>query len=69
VDLLLFGAARIHTERLVVPHPAIHERAFVLVPLLEIAPALRDPVTGEPYRASLDRLQTAGVSYFRAWDG
>jgi 2-amino-4-hydroxy-6-hydroxymethyldihydropteridine diphosphokinase len=40
LDLLLFGAARIDSDRLQVPHPRMHERAFVLVPLAEIAPHL-----------------------------
>jgi 2-amino-4-hydroxy-6-hydroxymethyldihydropteridine diphosphokinase len=40
LDLLLYGAARIASERLVVPHPRMRERAFVLVPLAEIAPQL-----------------------------
>lgn len=40
LDLLLFGAARIATPTLTVPHPRMHERAFVLKPLQEIAPEL-----------------------------
>ncbi|WP_332814524.1 2-amino-4-hydroxy-6-hydroxymethyldihydropteridine diphosphokinase [Ramlibacter sp.] len=43
LDLLLYGQARIASPRLVVPHPRMHERAFVLVPLAEIAPALVAP--------------------------
>ena len=38
LDLLLFGAAFIHSQRLEVPHPRMWARAFVLVPLAEIAP-------------------------------
>lgn len=40
LDLLLFGNTRMNTERLVLPHPRMLERAFVLVPLKEIAPFL-----------------------------
>ena len=40
LDVLLFGDARIQTPELTVPHPRMHERAFVLKPLLEIAPEL-----------------------------
>jgi 2-amino-4-hydroxy-6-hydroxymethyldihydropteridine diphosphokinase len=40
VDLLLYGAARIDSPALTVPHPRWQERAFVLLPLAEIAPAL-----------------------------
>ncbi|WBY00958.1 2-amino-4-hydroxy-6-hydroxymethyldihydropteridine diphosphokinase [Ramlibacter tataouinensis] len=43
LDLLLYGDARIASPRLVVPHPRMHERAFVLVPLAEIAPQLVAP--------------------------
>ena len=43
LDLLLFGSARIDGERLTVPHPRMTERAFVLVPLADIAPALVTP--------------------------
>ena len=38
LDLLLFGAGRIESAALIVPHPRMRERAFVLVPLAEIAP-------------------------------
>ncbi len=38
LDLLLYGSATIESSRLTVPHPRMHERAFVLVPLAEIAP-------------------------------
>ena len=41
LDLLSFGAETLRTERLTLPHPRMAERAFVLVPLAEIAPALR----------------------------
>jgi 2-amino-4-hydroxy-6-hydroxymethyldihydropteridine diphosphokinase len=40
LDLLLYGEARIDLPALTIPHPRMHERAFVLKPLLEIAPHL-----------------------------
>ncbi len=40
LDLLLYGQEQINTERLTVPHPRMHERAFVLVPLADLAPEL-----------------------------
>lgn len=46
LDLLLFGAARIQEADLVVPHPRMHERAFVLEPLTEIAPSAEIPGHG-----------------------
>jgi 2-amino-4-hydroxy-6-hydroxymethyldihydropteridine diphosphokinase len=44
LDLLLYGAARIDSAELTVPHPRMRERAFVLVPLAEVAPDLVAPV-------------------------
>lgn len=46
LDLLLFGDRRIDTPGLHVPHPRIAQRAFVLMPLAELAPALRIPDLG-----------------------
>ena len=46
LDLLLYGEARISTKDLVIPHPRMHERAFVLQPLLEIAPQLPFDLAG-----------------------
>ncbi len=46
LDLLLYGAERIHSPRLVVPHPRLHERAFALVPLADLDPDLVLPGHG-----------------------
>ncbi|WP_242106868.1 2-amino-4-hydroxy-6-hydroxymethyldihydropteridine diphosphokinase [Luteimonas aquatica] len=46
LDLLLYGEAAIDEPGLHVPHPHLHERAFVLVPLAEIAPQARIPGRG-----------------------
>ena len=46
LDLLLYGAQRIHSATLTVPHPRLHERAFVVRPLAEIAPDWQVPGTG-----------------------
>jgi 2-amino-4-hydroxy-6-hydroxymethyldihydropteridine diphosphokinase len=43
LDLLLHGEARMDTERLTLPHPRMHQRAFVLLPLQDLAPGLRLP--------------------------
>ncbi len=44
IDILLFGSSVVHTPQLDVPHPALHQRRFVLEPLAEIAPDVRHPV-------------------------
>jgi 2-amino-4-hydroxy-6-hydroxymethyldihydropteridine diphosphokinase len=46
LDLLLYGDQRIATPTLTVPHPRLHERAFVVRPLAEIAPELQIPGHG-----------------------
>jgi len=51
LDVLWIDGVAHVTERLVVPHPRLKERAFALVPMLEIAPDARDPRTGEAYVA------------------
>jgi 2-amino-4-hydroxy-6-hydroxymethyldihydropteridine diphosphokinase len=47
LDLLLYGARRIVTPVLTLPHPRMHERAFVLAPLAEIAPDLAQPLPAD----------------------
>jgi 2-amino-4-hydroxy-6-hydroxymethyldihydropteridine diphosphokinase len=47
VDLILFGDSTIDEPGLLVPHPRFRERRFVLEPLAEIAPDMKDPVTGK----------------------
>jgi len=60
LDLILFGDDVVDTERLIVPHPRFRERAFVLKPLAEIAPELRDPVTGKTVRELALAVRSGG---------
>ena len=55
-DLLMLGGERRATESLTLPHPRLWNRAFVLAPLAEIAPELRDPATGRTVAEMLERL-------------
>lgn len=59
LDMLLYGDEIIDTPGLQVPHPRMHERAFVLWPLAELAPGLEIPGRGpiEPLMAGLDDRQ------------
>jgi 2-amino-4-hydroxy-6-hydroxymethyldihydropteridine diphosphokinase len=56
IDILLFGNSIIKTKGLTIPHPAIHERRFVLEPLAEIAPEARHPVFKRSVRELRDDL-------------
>ncbi|MGH2721623.1 MAG: 2-amino-4-hydroxy-6-hydroxymethyldihydropteridine diphosphokinase [Actinomycetota bacterium] len=62
LDLLLYGDEMIDEEGLTVPHPELTHRAFVLVPLIEIAPFLDLP-SGEPLTAFCEK-DPAGVRRF-----
>lgn len=60
LDILFYGSEVVSEEGLVVPHPRLHERAFVLVPLAEIAPDLIHPVMKISVRDMLNGLKDAG---------
>jgi 2-amino-4-hydroxy-6-hydroxymethyldihydropteridine diphosphokinase len=66
IDILFFEGLTVADSRLIIPHPRITQRRFVLIPLLEIEPGLVDPVSGEMYWKSLLRAPAGGV-YFHAW--
>lgn len=61
IDLALFDRQIVNTDTLTIPHPRLAERAFALIPLLEIQPDASDPRTGEPYRNALYRLGEKAV--------
>jgi 2-amino-4-hydroxy-6-hydroxymethyldihydropteridine diphosphokinase len=55
IDLLLHGSVVLRQPDLIIPHPRLHERLFVLMPLLELEPELTHPLTG----AALGELAAA----------
>jgi len=67
LDLLLYGDRLIEEAGLQVPHPRLHERAFVLVPLCALAPDLHHPRLGESMRRLAARLADAERDGVRRW--
>jgi 2-amino-4-hydroxy-6-hydroxymethyldihydropteridine diphosphokinase len=57
LDLLLYGQEVFDQEGLVIPHPELHRRRFVLVPLCELAPYAIHPAFGVSVHGLLDRLE------------
>lgn len=61
IDIILFDDIIMETPNLEIPHPRMRERAFVLVPLAEIAPDWIEPVSGEAIAQILLGLDCSGV--------
>lgn len=61
IDILLYDNLVLDARELVIPHPHLHERAFVLVPLADLAPDLIHPVLHKTIRALLDVVDTSGI--------
>lgn len=57
LDILIYGDSCLQTEKLIIPHPEMHLRRFVLVPLAEIAPSLIHPVFQETIQTLVNRLE------------
>ena len=65
LDILLCGDRVLEREGLIVPHPLLAERAFVLVPLAELSPHLLHPVLEKPVGELLSALDEAALSGVR----
>ena len=61
LDLLLYDNLVLNTPNLQLPHPRMRERAFVLVPLAEIAPTWVEPVSGKTIAELLQAVDCSGV--------
>lgn len=57
VDILLFGDEVVDLPELTIPHHHLNDRQFVLVPLLDMEPDLKDPVTGKAFKYFLKNIK------------
>jgi 2-amino-4-hydroxy-6-hydroxymethyldihydropteridine diphosphokinase len=65
LDILFYDDIILDTPPLVIPHPRLHERAFVLVPLADIASGLVHPVLGLSVAQLVETVDRCGVSLFQ----
>lgn len=64
IDILLYADLYLDLPGLVIPHPHLAERAFVLVPLAELAPGLVHPVYRQTIQALLENVDRTGVDLY-----
>ncbi|MFH1523586.1 MAG: 2-amino-4-hydroxy-6-hydroxymethyldihydropteridine diphosphokinase [Chloroflexota bacterium] len=64
LDILFYDDTILYITELTIPHPHLHERAFVLVPLADLAPNLVHPVIGKTVRELLTAVDVTGVKRY-----
>lgn len=71
IDILLYGEQALNDPQLTLPHPRLHERAFVLVPLAEITADVRHPLLARTIRELARDIGSKGVRRIAeaGWDG
>ena len=67
LDILLYNQENRHSERLIIPHPRMHERAFVLTPLEEISPDLYIPKVGKHVVDLINELSAEEIKDVRLY--
>lgn len=66
LDILLYDDLHLETPTLTIPHPRLAERAFVLVPLADLAPDLIPPGASLTIRQMLESLDSSGIKFYAA---
>lgn len=66
IDILFFDDVIIDTASVAIPHPRLHKRAFVLVPLAEVAPELIHPVLRKSINELLEDVDQSEITFFEA---
>ncbi len=66
IDILFYDDLVLDTPKLTIPHPRINERAFVLIPLIEIAPELQHPVLGKTIQELQNGVDPSSVKLFQS---
>lgn len=61
IDILFYDDIILESLKIIIPHPRLHERAFVLVPLADIAPQLVHPMLGKTVSAMRDAIGQEGI--------
>lgn len=64
LDILFYEDIIFDTTELTIPHPHLHNRAFVLVPLVELAPDLRHPIFGKSISELLAAVDSQGIHQY-----
>jgi 2-amino-4-hydroxy-6-hydroxymethyldihydropteridine diphosphokinase len=62
IDILFYGDLVMYSPDLIIPHPRLQERSFVLAPLADLVPKLRHPVSGKTVEEMLEEVGHEGVS-------
>ena len=64
MDILFYDALVLETPQLIIPHPHVHERGFVLIPMMDVAPDLVHPVKGKSIRELLALTSASDIREF-----